>query len=110
MEGLLLNFLEKLCYLMEKNKLNRHSLSVACGIPYNTINSWYKQGYEGLKLTSLRKLADFFDTSLDFWVKDGPIEELELDEEVARFLEEYRQLSESDRKVVRETARRLLKK
>ena len=71
MEGLLLNFLEKLCYLMEKNKLNRHSLSVACGIPYNTINSWYKQGYEGLKLTSLRKLADFFDTSLDFCPAHG---------------------------------------
>lgn len=66
-----MNFLEKLNYLLDKNDLNKNSLSKACNIPYTTIDGWYKKGYEGLKLTTLRKLANFFETSLDFWVDDN---------------------------------------
>lgn len=67
-----MDFLEKLNYLMDKNSLNKNSLSKACDIPYTTIDGWYKKGYEGLKLTTLRKLASFFGTSLDFWANDNP--------------------------------------
>lgn len=63
-----MDFLDKLNHLMDINKLNKHTLSKACEIPYTTIDGWYKKGYEGLKLTTLRKLANYFDTSLDFWV------------------------------------------
>ena len=65
-----MNFLEKLNYLMEKNNLNKNTLSKGCDIPYTTIDGWYKKGYEGLKLTTLRKLSKFFKTSLDFWAND----------------------------------------
>ena len=65
-----MDFLEKLNYLMKKNNLNKSTLSKACNIPYTTIDGWYKKGYEGLKLTTLRKLADFFGTSLDYWAMD----------------------------------------
>lgn len=65
-----MDFLEKLDFLMEKNNLNKHSLSKVCDIPYTTIDGWYKKGYEGLKLTTLRKLANYFDTTLDFWAND----------------------------------------
>ena len=65
-----MDFLEKLNYLMEKNNLNKSSLSKACNIPYTTIDGWYKKGYEGLKLTTLRKLADYFGTTLDFWASE----------------------------------------
>lgn len=65
-----MNFLEKLDYLMKKNNLNKSTLSKGCDIPYTTIDGWYKKGYEGLKLTTLRKLSKFFKTSLDFWVND----------------------------------------
>lgn len=67
-----MDFLEKLDYLMDKNSLNKSTLSKACDIPYTTIDGWYKKGYEGLKLTTLRKLASFFGTSLDFWANDNP--------------------------------------
>lgn len=67
-----MNFLEKLDYLMEKNHLNKSKLSKACDIPYTTIDGWYKKGYEGVKLTTLRKLAEFFGTSLDYWVSEDP--------------------------------------
>lgn len=65
-----MDFLEKLNYLMDKNHLNKSTLSKACNIPYTTIDGWYKKGYEGLKLTTLRKLAEFFGTSLDYWASE----------------------------------------
>lgn len=65
-----MDFLEKLNYLMEQNHLNKSTLSKACNIPYTTIDGWYKKGYKGLKLTTLRKLAKFFGTSLDYWASE----------------------------------------
>lgn len=65
-----MDFLAKLDYLMEKNHLNKNTLSKACNIPYTTIDGWYKKGYEGLKLTTLRKLANYFGTSLDYWATE----------------------------------------
>ena len=65
-----LGFLEKLNYLMEQNHLNKSTLSKACDIPYTTIDGWYKKGYEGLKLTTLRKLSAYFGVPLDFWAND----------------------------------------
>lgn len=66
-----MDFLEKLDLLMAKNHLNKSTLSKACDIPYTTIDGWYKKGYEGLKLTTLRKLAAYFGTSLDYWASEG---------------------------------------
>ena len=68
-----MDFLEKLDYLMEENHLNKNTLSKACNIPYTTIDGWYKKGYEGLKLTSLKKLSVFFGVPLDFWANDDTL-------------------------------------
>ena len=68
-----MDFLEKLDYLMEENHLNKNTLSKACNIPYTTIDGWYKKGYEGLKLTSLKKLSGFFAVPLDFWANDDTL-------------------------------------
>ena len=65
-----MDFLQKVDFMMEKYGLNKLSLSQNSGIPYTTIVGWYKKGYEGLKLTTLRKLSDYFNTLLDFWVLD----------------------------------------
>lgn len=65
-----MNFLEKLDFLMNKFDLNKRTLSINSDIPYTTIDNWYKRGYEGLKLPTLRKLAEYFNTSLDYWIKD----------------------------------------
>ena len=69
-----MDFLQKLDYLMEKYGLNKLTLSQNSGIPYTTIVGWYKKGYEGLKLTTLRKLADYFNTVLDYWVNEDEID------------------------------------
>lgn len=65
-----MDFLEKLDFLMERFNLTKTTLSQKSGIPYTTIDAWYKKGYEGLKLTTLRKLARYFNTTLDYWFLD----------------------------------------
>lgn len=65
-----MNFLEKIDLLKDYKGLNNHSLSIACGIPYTTIDGWYKKGYDRIKLSHLRKLGDCFSVSLDFLVRD----------------------------------------
>ena len=91
-----MDFLEKLNYLMEKNHLNKSTLSKACNIPYTTIDGWYKKGYEGLKLTTLRKLAEFFGTSLDYWAS----EDNELTAEKSEILKKIQKMSNSEVRVV----------
>lgn len=96
-----MDFLEKLNYLMERDNLNKSTLSKACDIPYTTIDGWYKKGYEGLKLTTLRKLAKFFGTSLDFWASDQPFDSMDIDDEVKQLAKQYSLLSDKDRALVK---------
>lgn len=65
-----MDFLHKLDFLMEKYGINKNSMSQNSGIPYTTIDGWYKKGYDGLKLSTFKKLAEYFNTTLDFWIKD----------------------------------------
>lgn len=65
-----MTFTEKLDSLMKENGLNKNSLSKACGIPYTTIDGWYKKGCSDLKVSSLKKLTNYFDLSLDYWLDD----------------------------------------
>ena len=69
-----MDFLQKLDFLMDKYGLNKLTLSQNSGIPYSTVVGWYKKGYEGLKLTTLRKLSDYFNTVLDYWVNEEEID------------------------------------
>ena len=82
-----MDFLEKLDMLMKQKKLNKRTLSIESGIPYTTIDGWYKSGYEGLRLATVRKLADYFQTDLDFWARD----EAELPDKQRRMIEAYRE-------------------
>ncbi len=65
-----MTFLEKLDFLMKRDGLNRRNLSRGSGIPYTTIDNWYKRGYEGLQLSTAGKLADYFHTTTDFFLRD----------------------------------------
>ena len=69
-----MEFLEKLEETMRLNKLNRRSLSMKSGIPYTTIVGWYQRGHDGIKLSTVRDLAEFFGTGLDYWAYDEPVE------------------------------------
>lgn len=65
-----MDFLQKLDFMMEKYSLNKRSLSKNSGIPYTTIDGWYKKGYEGMKMSTLKALSDYFNTIVDYWVTD----------------------------------------
>lgn len=105
-----MTFLEKLNYLMDKNKLNKHTLSKACGIPYTTIDGWYKKGYEGLKLITLRKLSNFFGTSLDFWATDKISNDLDIDIETKEIIKSYTLLNSKDKELVKNLINTLVEK
>lgn len=102
-----MNFLEKLDFLMERYGLNKRSLSQKSNIPYTTIDGWYKKGYEGLKLTTLRKIADYFNTTLDYWILDeitdpnyGKTSGFKVDYAEMEHVKKYRALDDHGRKMV----------
>ena len=61
-------FLNVLDSLMKSNGLNKHTLSIKSGIPYTTIDGFYKRGTANARLSTLKRLAEFFDVSLDYLV------------------------------------------
>lgn len=65
-----MDFLNKLDDLMDSHGFNKHTLSMACGIPYTTIDAWYKKGYGNAKLSTIQKLADFFGVTIDYLMRE----------------------------------------
>lgn len=110
-----MDFLEKLDFLMNKYKLNKSTLSKSCDIPYTTIDGWYKRGYEGLKLPTLKKLSNYFGTSLDYWADDNLIEPIPpkinnfilTQKDEIELLTDYRTLNDSTKVYVRGVAKGL---
>lgn len=65
-----MKFIEKLNVLMKEKGITRMGLSKESGVPYTTIVNFYEKGTENIKLSTLRRLSDFFNVSLDFLVDD----------------------------------------
>ncbi len=63
-----MSLLTKLDKLMREKRINKAQLSRDTGIPYTTISSLYHKGYENIRLSTLQKLADYFECSLDYIV------------------------------------------
>lgn len=105
-----MNFLEKLNTLMQEKDLNKNSLSKACGIPYTTIDGWYKKGYDDLRLSTLKKLAAFFNTTLDYWAYDDEsnIESEKLSIEKQTFISEVSQLDNEKFRLVHRIVKSVL--
>ena len=110
-----MNFLEKLDYMMNKYNLNKHSFAKASGIPYTTVDGFYKKGFDGIRLSTLWKIAEYFNTTIDYFVKDNitdpnydrseersPI----CDDEMSIVLM-YRSLSQGDKETIRLLLQRL---
>ena len=62
-------FLKKLDALMEAKGINKNVLAKESGIPYTTIDGFYKKGYDNIKLSTLNKLCAYFGVSLDYLIK-----------------------------------------
>ncbi|HEY2419886.1 MAG TPA: XRE family transcriptional regulator [Neobacillus sp.] len=65
-----MKFTDKLDLLMNEKGISRMGVSNGSGVPYTTIVNFYEKGTDNIKLSTLRKLADFFNVSLDYLVDD----------------------------------------
>ena len=66
-----MSFITRLEYLMKKNGIKSKSeLAKLSGIPYTTIDGFYKKGTDNIKLSTLRKLTECLHCSLDFLADD----------------------------------------
>lgn len=54
---------------------NTMQLSKASGVPYTTIDAFYRIGYDNVKLSTLRKLCDCLDCTLEYLVNGDPDED-----------------------------------
>lgn len=103
-----MNFLEKLDYLKNKYNLNNHTLAQASGIPYTTIDGFYKKDYKNIKLGTLQRVANYFNVSLDYLIRDE-IEDpnydkafnMELDSSEITLLEKFRAISPHAQETIR---------
>ena len=86
-----MDILEKLDHLMKINGLNKHTLAIKSGIPYTTIDGWYKKGYDKMKLDTLKKLSRFFGVSLNYWDEEEGVGVIE-----GSFLEYIPYLAQAD--------------
>lgn len=96
-----MKFTDKLDVLMERRGLTRGTLSEYTGVPYNTIVGFYTKGYKNIKLSTLKKLASFFDVSLDILGDDDAgLDDNELHGSARVFAERYEALSGKGRDIV----------
>ena len=62
---------DKLDILMKERNINKAELARQSGVPYTTIDGFYKKGSENAKLSTLKKLCSYFDCSLDYLADDN---------------------------------------
>ena len=67
-----MSFIERLELLMKENGINNKAeLSKKSDIPYTTIDGFYKKGSDNIKLSTLKKLSECLNCSLDYLVDDS---------------------------------------
>lgn len=65
---------DKLDILMKEKNINKAELARESGVPYTTIDGFYKKGSENAKLSTLKKLCTYFGCSLDYLADDAVYE------------------------------------
>ena len=62
---------DKLDLLMKERNINKADLARESGVPYTTIDGFYKKGSENAKLSTLKKLCTYFNCTLDYLADDS---------------------------------------
>lgn len=100
--------------MTRKGIKNRRQLSEYSGIPYSTITGFYAKGYDKMKMSTLKTLADCLNVSVDYLVRDeitdphyglsspaAPVADLTADE--TQLIDDYRSLNEQGQEYIRQT-------
>ena len=90
-------FLDVINGLMAERGINKSTLSKESGIPYTTIDGWYKKGYNNVGLATLRKLCKYFNVSLDYLME----QETSLSANEQKLVDKYRLLDSHGKEVVK---------
>lgn len=100
--------------LIAQKRINKNILSKESGIPYTTIDGLYKKGADNTKLSTLVKLADYFEISLDELIlgdkENTPAAEDGRGERVKQFAELFSKLSDDNQDLVLSLLESLSKK
>ena len=75
-----MNIAERIDQLMETKNITRGRLAKESGVPYTTLDGIKKRNCDNVKLSTLIKLADYFEISLDYLVGRGDDSELSFHE------------------------------
>lgn len=95
-----MDFLERLDKLIEARGINKNILSKESGIPYTTIDGFYKKGYENAKLSTIRKLCDYFGITMDYLVMGEYSKNFYLSDIEKQIIIAYRKTDEIGKAVV----------
>ena len=63
-----MDFLIRLKKLMEIKGDNNSTLAKSSGIPYTTIDGLFKRGWEKAQLSTIQKICDHYNVTLDYMV------------------------------------------
>lgn len=107
-----MNVLEKIEFLMhQKGIKNRAELSEISGIPYSTITGFYAKGYDRMKLSTLKTLADCLGVTIDYLGRDeitdpnyglSSLSSSDLSEDETNLIEDYRNLNDEGKEKARD--------
>ena len=65
-----MQFLDKLEWLMKRDGLNKHTLAAKSKVPYTTLVGLYERGVNNARISTLNRLCECFNVSLDYLVID----------------------------------------
>ncbi len=99
-----MNIVEKIKMMMEEKDITRAELAKGADIPYTTIDGIIKRNNESIRFPALKKLAIFFDVSMEYLITDeiedrnyGKIITSELTLEEHRLISLWRNLPHDER-------------
>lgn len=97
-----MNFLENLEQLMYENNIkNINVLSKESNIPYTTLKNFYSRGTDNVGLSTLKKIAEFFNVTLDYLVYGENL--IKCDEKEFELLKTFRDLSPQGQEYILQT-------
>lgn len=95
-----MDFLDRLRMLSRNKGLeNNMQLSKASGVPYTTLDNFYRNGYENVKLSTLKKLAVCLGCTIEYLVNGSP-DSNELSPEALEFARRFDKLDAHGKRVV----------
>jgi transcriptional regulator with XRE-family HTH domain len=63
--------IEKIELIMKERDLKKADVSKGADIPYTTIDGLFKKGFENARFPTIKKLALFFDVSMEYLINDN---------------------------------------